>query len=112
MYFLRAAFMQSIKWRDLCPERDTSQSQACRWTERPAGKNLYQVLEVCSSASPEVIRAAYRALMEKHHPDKNPEHCRSLAEEISCRLNHAYGVLSNPQKRRMYDLAHDIGPTT
>lgn len=104
--------MQSIKWHDLLPEKDIPQSQACRWTERPVEKSLYQLLEVSSSASPEVIRAAYRALMEKHHPDKNPEHRRSLAEEISCLLNHAYAVLSNPQKRRMYDLAHGIRPTT
>lgn len=103
--------MQSFKSRDLPPEKNIPQSQAFRWTERPAEKSLYQILEVSSSASPEVIRAAYRALMEKYHPDKNPEDRRSLAEDISCRLNHAYAVLSNPQKRRMYDLANGIRPT-
>jgi hypothetical protein len=105
-------FMQSIKWRELPPEKEIPQSQACQWTERPAEKSLYEVLEVSPSASAEVIRAAYRALMEKYHPDKNPEHRRALAEEISCRLNHAYTVLSNSQKRRMYNLAHGISPTT
>ena len=105
-------FMQSFKWRDLPLQKEIPQPQAVQWQDRPTEKSLYQVLEVSPSASAEVIRAAYRALMEKHHPDKNPEQHRALAQEISCRLNHAYSILSNPEKRRMYDLAHGISPTT
>ena len=32
----------------------------------------YDILEVSHTASPEVIRAAYRSLMQRYHPDKNP----------------------------------------
>jgi DnaJ-class molecular chaperone len=102
--------MQQIKWRDLSPRQSIPQPQACRWTEAKLQPSFYEVLEISSGASPEVIKAAYRALMEKHHPDKNPDHRGAIAQEISCRLNQAYAVLSDPQKRRDYDLANGIHP--
>ena len=79
-----------------------------RWTEVTPQTSLYDILQVASTASPEVIRAAYRALMEKYHPDKNPGHRRAMAEEVSRELNRAYSVLGNPQKRREYDHSHGI----
>ena len=95
--------MPEIKWRDLSFRENTSQANTSRWTEVQSQPDLYELLEVSPAASPEVIRAAYRALMEKYHPDKHPEHRRAWAEEISRQLNQAYAVLSNPQKRRAYD---------
>ena len=95
--------MPEIKWRDLSFRENTSQANTSRWIEVQSQPNLYDLLEVSSAASPEVIRAAYRALMEKYHPDKHPEHRHAWAEEISRQLNQAYAVLSNPQKRRRYD---------
>src|SRR5436190_16520325 len=100
--------MPEIKWRDLSLRENTSQARTFRRTEAPSQPNLYELLEVSSAASTEVIRAAYRALMEKYHPDKHPEHRRAWAEEISRQLNQAYAVLSNPQKRRAYDYANGI----
>ena len=100
--------MPEIKWRDLSFRDYSSQAQTCGWTEVPSQPNLYELLEVSPAASPEVIRAAYRALMEKYHPDKHPEHRRAWAEEITRQLNQAYAVLSNPQKRRAYDYANGI----
>ena len=100
--------MPEIKWRDLSFRENTSQAPTSRWTEQQSQPNVYELLEVSPAASPEVIRAAYRALMEKYHPDKHPEHRRAWAEEITRQLNQAYAVLSNPQKRRAYDYANGI----
>jgi DnaJ-class molecular chaperone len=100
--------MPAIQWHDLTHRN--SPAPVCKLA--PAGvppqPSLYEVLEVSSHASSEVIKAAYRALMEKYHPDKHPEQRRSWAEEMSRKLNHAYSVLSNPQQRSVYDHANGI----
>jgi DnaJ-class molecular chaperone len=98
--------MEEIKWRDLSSTENQGKEQSFRWFESQPRPNLYDLLEVSCAASMEVIKAAYRALMEKHHPDKNPGHLRPRAEEVSRELNHAYAVLSNPQTRREYDFTH------
>lgn len=98
--------MPEIKWRDLSSGEATSQPS--NRTDVQPQKNFYELLEVSCAASPEVIRAAYRVLMEKQHPDKHPEHHRARAEEASRLLNQAYAVLSNRQKRRDYDHATGI----
>jgi len=101
--------MSEIKWRDLSFRESTSGPSTSRWTEVPNQPDLYEVLQVSSSANPEVIKAAHRALMERYHPDKHPEHRRPWADEIARRLNQAYAILSNPQKRREYDRNRVIG---
>lgn len=61
----------------------------------------YDNLKVTEDAPQEVIRAAYRALCLKHHPDLcggGPQAQRRMQM-----LNEAYGVLSDPQKRADYD---------
>jgi DnaJ-class molecular chaperone len=100
--------MKSIKWRELNSTSDQFTEQCFHWTEIQPRASFYDVLQVSSTAAPEVIKAAYRALIEKHHPDKSPEHRRPMADEISRQLNQAYEVLSNPQKRREYDRAIGI----
>lgn len=60
-------------------------------------KDLYAVLEVSSRASPEVIKASYLALIKTAHPDHGGSNPRAVA------LNEAYGVLSDPDKRKAYD---------
>jgi curved DNA-binding protein CbpA len=62
---------------------------------------LYEVLEVSPRASHEVIKAAYRCLVQHHHPDKNAG--AEAANERLARINHAYAILSDPVKRRLYD---------
>ncbi len=52
-------------------------------------------------APQEVIRAAYKALSQKYHPDKNPGD--EKAARIMAILNSAYGTLSDPQRRREHD---------
>lgn len=63
--------------------------------------NHYDVLEVSPKASSEVIRAAYKSLMQRHHPDKRPNGAES--GERAALIAQAYEVLSNPDKRLAYD---------
>ncbi len=61
----------------------------------------YTVLGVAPTADPDVIRAAYRVLAQRHHPDRNG----AGDGATMVRLNQAYAVLSNPQHRDDYDRA-------
>lgn len=61
----------------------------------------YDNLKVARKAPQEVIRAAYKALSQKYHPDKNPGD--EKAARIMAILNSAYGTLSDPLRRREHD---------
>ena len=65
--------------------------------------NHYDILEVSPKASAEVIRAAYKSLMQRHHPDKSVNGTGSTPLASSIAL--AYEVLSDPQRRLAYDQA-------
>lgn len=70
--------------------------------------DYYKVLEVTPTASAETIRGAYRALSKKYHPDTYQGDPK-LANERMKEINEAYGVLSDPVKRKEYDsLLSDI----
>lgn len=62
-------------------------------------KNYYEVLEVKNFAEMEVIKAAYKALAKKYHPDINPD----ADEQIMVEINNAFDVLSNPDTKTEYD---------
>lgn len=64
-------------------------------------QTLYDRLAVSRDAPPEVIRAAYRALSQRHHPDRNPGD--AAAPQVMQAINDAYAVLSDAQRRRAYD---------
>lgn len=59
--------------------------------------NPYRVLEVDIRASQLVIKAAYQALMKQNHPD------HSGNEDKAKKINAAYEILSDPDKRKKYD---------
>ena len=61
----------------------------------------YDILEVSHTASPEVIRAAYRSLMQRYHPDKNPGD--KQAAERAVLVAQAYETLSDAERRAAYD---------
>jgi molecular chaperone DnaJ len=64
-------------------------------------RDLYKVLGVSKEASQDEIRRSYRKLARKHHPDANRDDPK--AEERFKEIQHAYEILSNPEKRRDYD---------
>ena len=66
-----------------------------------AYKDYYQMLGVPRKASPKEVRAAYRKLAAKHHPDRNPDD--KGAEERFKEIGEAYAVLSDDEKRAFYD---------
>lgn len=64
-------------------------------------QDYYTMLGVAPETSFEDIKKAYRKLALETHPDRNPNDPR--AEERFKKINEAYGVLGDPQKRSQYD---------
>jgi len=60
-------------------------------------RNYYRVLHVQPDAPAEVVKAAYRVLISRHHPDQGGDH------ELTVLLNEAWAVLGDPVKRAAYD---------
>lgn len=58
----------------------------------------YDLLQVSSDASIEIIKASYKAMAKKYHPDICGDN-----GEMMMKINEAYAVLSNPERRRQYD---------
>lgn len=63
--------------------------------------NYYEALEVSPKASPEVLRAAYKSLIQRYHPDRHPGDQEAAAR--SRLVVEAYQVLSDTDKRAAYD---------
>ena len=66
------------------------------------GKDYYNILGVSKSASAEEIKKAYRKLALKYHPDHNKG--EKAAEAKFKDLSEAYAVLSDPEKKKQYDM--------
>lgn len=66
-------------------------------------ETLYDILEVSRKASKEIIEKAYRTLAKKYHPDLQTAENRSYAEEKMKKINEAYDILSDEEKRSEYD---------
>ena len=64
-------------------------------------RDYYEVLGLARGAGAEDVKKAYRKLAVQFHPDKNPGDKK--AEERFKEVSEAYEVLSDPQKRQMYD---------
>lgn len=63
-------------------------------------KDYYETLGITKTATDEEIKKAYKKMALKYHPDRNKE---KGAEEIFKQVNEAYTVLSDPEKRGIYD---------
>ena len=69
--------------------------------------NYYEILGIAREATLEEIRSTYRRLALKYHPDKNPGD--KEAEERFKQISEAYQVLSDSEKRQLYDLYGQAG---
>jgi curved DNA-binding protein CbpA len=67
----------------------------------------YEILQVRQDASEDVIRAAYRALARRHHPDTSVDGA-SVPQMVL--VNWAWEILSNPERRSQHDREHGIEP--
>ncbi|KAF8413824.1 hypothetical protein HHK36_001818 [Tetracentron sinense] len=66
------------------------------------GVDYYKILQVDKNAKDDELKKAYRKLAMKWHPDKNPNN-KKEAEAKFKQISEAYEVLSDPQKRAIYD---------
>ncbi|XP_027346254.1 dnaJ homolog subfamily B member 4-like isoform X2 [Abrus precatorius] len=66
------------------------------------GVDYYKILQVDKNAKDDDLKKAYRKLAMKWHPDKNPNN-KKEAEAKFKQISEAYEVLSDPQKRTVYD---------
>ena len=64
-------------------------------------KTYYDILQVSPLSSPDIIKKAYRKLVQLYHPDKNPNN--PSAVETLKKINEAYEVLSDTFKRKEFD---------
>src|SRR5690554_3248063 len=80
-----------------------------------AQKDYYKILGVEQNADADTIKSAYRRMAKTYHPDvfaTKPEKEKKAAEAKFKDIQHAYDVLSDPQKRAAYDqFGSEDGPT-
>ena len=66
-------------------------------------KDFYDILGVSKTASNDEIKKAYRKLVKEYHPDNNKERS-NWAKKKFIEVTKAYEVLSDPEKKRIYDM--------
>jgi len=66
----------------------------------PTIETHYDILKVVRNAPVDVIKASYRVMSQKYHPDRNPD---PNALEIMTRINQAWDVLRDPERRANHD---------
>ncbi|CAK8568698.1 unnamed protein product [Lathyrus sativus] len=72
------------------------------------GVDFYNILKVERNATDDDLKKAYRKLAMKWHPDKNPTN-KKEAEANFKQISEAYAVLSDPQRRMLYDQLGEQG---
>lgn len=88
-------------------KRTTTTKKAAGEATAPADeKSLYDLLEISSDASPAEVRKAYLLRARHVHPDKNPS---AEAHKSFVELQKAYAILSDPERRKLYDLTGETG---
>ena len=68
-----------------------------------SSEEYYEILEIDKNATNETVKKNYRKLAAKWHPDRHPPENKSVAEEKFKTIAQAYEVLSDPEKRKIYD---------
>ncbi|TXG50407.1 hypothetical protein EZV62_022931 [Acer yangbiense] len=77
--------------------------------KKKMGVDYYNILKVNRNATEDDLKKSYKRLAMIWHPDKNPSYRRSEAEAKFKQISEAYDVLSDPQKRQIYDLYGEEG---
>ncbi len=72
-------------------------------------RDYYEILGVSRNASQKEIEEAYRRLAVQYHPDRYPPEKKAEAREKFKEISEAYAVLSDPNKRRQYDMYGHAG---
>ena len=72
-----------------------------------ANRDFYKILNVPRSADKAQIKKAYKTLSKLHHPDKNPDDPTASSRFMD--LADAYKVLTDKEKRRIYDQRGEDG---
>jgi curved DNA-binding protein CbpA len=88
-----------VRWRSTRPVVETTLREFV---------DAYAVLGVAPTADDATIKAAYRRLAARHHPDIAAEDEREAATARMRELNIAYGLLSQPERRRQYDRVRQV----
>jgi len=69
---------------------------------KPGKKDLYHILGVSKTSTPEEVKSAYKKLALKWHPDKNPGKEKEASDKFK-EISEAYSILSDAKKRQHYD---------
>ena len=92
-----------VTWREIKQPALPETDEILCWRETSRSSDYYGDLHIARDASPIEIRAAYRRLALKYHPDLNRISRTESAEMRMRQLNLAYQVLSSPDRRKAYD---------
>jgi hypothetical protein len=92
-----------VTWREIKQPALPEADEILYWRETSRSSDYYSDLHIARDASPIKIRAAYRRLALKYHPDLNRISRAESAETRMRQLNLAYQVLSSPDRRKAYD---------
>lgn len=99
--------------REVVSDGDGAVKGSCTWgpavpeeEEGSGSGGYYELLGVGKDASVEEIKKAYKKMSLKYHPDRNPGEDN---EKMFKKMKHAFDVLSDPQKRQIYDAYGEEG---
>lgn len=87
-------FLRRFSWADVIDDRHGGRTTAPPPPPRASTVTPHSALYVLPSAPPEVIEAAYKALVKLHHPDRLPAPERARGNETLARINVAYAQLT------------------